>query len=988
MTTADKFVPLAGGSIGGLGSGPRQTFSDFMTTNLAKYVAQENPELGPKLVNEAQQIYMRTFADWARENRIEVERSIKAYYSHQVENYSFVLQFFNYERTNQKNLLMNKIEFKREMPEISVRKTEARVISSTMRSISGHTTYRNIGFLADYYALKTDIGMREWDMKARAISDGLSAATLYSALSTFMDTPQAARTPDQLYPNRPVPQTVVDAFRNERSKWGCFNKNTGAFWEVIRDANTVFAPFGEQYYTTHLLMSRSDVFYAFKCNDFIIRVDKSGPGAVKRREAVNLPSSVGNIEIVNIPFVEFDLHNNYEASLFMHPVSNGSKAHFSDLTVRADASKYRSFQRDIEYASWASNTYDRYRFIDFLHASPAFIPVAVDDRASFDTVDNHFARPGIPDVEFLARLASVGAKPDGTNIFSTTGCRREGNERELHPLLRAVAPDKTTRYAWQPALFVGNFDESSAPSENLPFVYDTMARRLYRGLTDEQRARWSEFMAEIMSSPVNILPGDINEVASVAIGSDLAKIMDKYAADRVLDAAFSTILMNMNDCTHEHPLLSGVVYATSPAPYASLGLELNKSAAISAVVDSGLQSLGMLSKVVQSIHYYKLRYSALYTNEMLDSAGVNLVEGRATGHAEFETHRVETAAISAHVKNNPTMSIPTWLYFMHLYPLTTPDHGRNEVSTFVRRFFGTYELSAERFFAAQVVLWQLATLQTFDACYANDVAIPLGGNNLRPDEAQFMHSILALAMAPGKIGTYYHSGFDSIISFQAGVKEFKVEMEESHGFLIPNNDQMQFIPFCRGGAVIGGSDGRYIDQRQLLRSMPNFGEFQRQLRYEASNMAVLGSWRAAIEDAEEKHIDMRGFWLQNDFAWRLHDSVDFTRERDRPMFSGQFELNFVHKFASRVVPEDILELDRISFREIARRRGINFHCHALNVRRYNPVLENFEETDSVHPWEHHGPGIRDKVSSSVMVSEKSQEKSSAEKLRKKMRMTS
>lgn len=143
-----------------------------------------------------------------------------------------------------------------------------------------------------------------------------------------------------------------------------------------------------------------------------------------------------------------------------------------------------------------------------------------------------------------------------------------------------------------------------------------------------------------------------------------------------------------------------------------------------------------------------------------------------------------------------------------------------------------------------------------------------------------------------------------------------------------------------------------------------------------------------MEDTEDKHIDMRGFWLQNDFAWRLHDSVDFSRERDKPMFSGQFELNFIHKFASRVVPEDILELDRISFREIARRRGTNFHCHALNIRRYNPVVENFEETESFHPWEHHGSGIRDKVSSSVMVSENSQEKSSAEKLRKKMRMTS
>jgi hypothetical protein len=308
-----------------------------------------------------------------------------------------------------------------------------------------------------------------------------------------------------------------------------------------------------------------------------------------------------------------------------------------------------------------------------------------------------------------------------------------------------------------------------------------------------------------------------------------------------------------------------------------------------------------------------------------------------------------------------------------------PDRGEDEMSTPMYRFHKAFEYTPEILFAAMLCLWQTISLQALQRLYDCNIVIPLGGRNFRMRERQFMHSMIALATGPGNLGQFKFSGFGSLVSFEAGTKQFNLSQEMAYAFLLDRDKQFVFIENCRGGPIIGGSDNLYFDQRRMMHADFDYASlFDRDT---PSNMAVLGSYNEAVEGPAELSVDVRGFWDRADFASLLHTSVDFDRNREKPMYSGQFEFNELHRFWQHnrnMREDDRAPVEKLSFAQKCMRKDVNYHCHQTSVRYYDGSVST-----SVHPWGEHDTGVRDLVTSGRNVTEN--ETSAAFQLRKKAR---
>jgi hypothetical protein len=264
--------------------------------------------------------------------------------------------------------------------------------------------------------------------------------------------------------------------------------------------------------------------------------------------------------------------------------------------------------------------------------------------------------------------------------------------------------------------------------------------------------------------------------------------------------------------------------------------------------------------------------------------------------------------------------------------------------------------------------------------------IPIGGRNLRLRERQLTHTMLFMSLGNGlpKLGKFFHSGYDDIISFNADTKDFFLQRGHRFGFIIVNNKQYIVMPHVRGGAYLGGSDDKYADQRVLHGSNVDYGVFFKNMQTEGSNLAILGSWNEAIEGKYKLSVSARGYYDRREFVTRLHESEDFTRERVDPMFSGVFALQQRLKFAQWENLDDYNNLDKLNYFDLARIRDENFICHQTSVRIYDPVTDTFVVTRSTHPWGDHAPGMRAKVTSGANVTD-FEDTGPADQIRKKTR---
>jgi hypothetical protein len=151
--------------------------------------------------------------------------------------------------------------------------------------------------------------------------------------------------------------------------------------------------------------------------------------------------------------------------------------------------------------------------------------------------------------------------------------------------------------------------------------------------------------------------------------------------------------------------------------------------------------------------------------------------------------------------------------------------------------------------------------------------------------------------------------------------------------------------------------------------------------YGQSNFAVLGSLNEAIECKEDAVLSVRGFWTRGEFPTRLHESIDFSRDRPRPMFSGQMLFNLINEFTYDP-SDDAFVIEKLNQLEVVSRRMLNYACHQGSIKMWIPSDPEFI-TRSEHPWGPQMPGLRDLEQSLTRV--RQEKLSEAGEIRKRLR---
>jgi hypothetical protein len=961
---------------GGMLGQPSKTFTTFSTDLMREILTNENPELGPKLVREGENILFKTFQDWAIEHPIITTQATKGYFSSYGESANFMTRYFTYERTDQQTYFKHKIITNRQMPNaVQVRKTEARLISSTIEQIEGHATYTHTGFTFDYYAGQKDIGLADINLKFAQCGADITAFITWTAVNALLETPQHAREPNQLYPNRSgIALRVSEVFADEQQMIGRWNKDANGVWASIRDANTVFSQYGPGYYVTDVLLSRSDMFYITKMNDVVARVDKSGPNALVMRQMIASPRVLNGIYFNNIPFIETTVQNRTDQPALMTRFSTGSQIVFEDRTGPLRADEYRSWMRDVEYCSLRTNTWDRYTYIDFLRNCPSFI--RMDEKVHFDAdapvpgddLDAFSRRYGMVNENLLEKFIIDSRGKDrrnDTDAYSRLGTNPNNNLEMLDTLVRPVdtsyfepkyntdrkcAPEFEGR-DWFPVMFIGELTEQNCAYRHFASFYESFAHSLYSGLTSKERNTWSAICGRSYETLFD---------TSTSKHDDL---FDSDATDSTVTNKIRTRMYEI--LSQAHPCF--------------------------------LNSTGdILASFIESIQ-------EIYTQDQFTSRGIQstkfaFVDSPAS-HKTKLTAQIETSFKS------PNNNTPTQKHIFR-YPLFVPSPLKEEngISPFVYKFLRAFDYSPELTFAAHLFLSIPLCIDSLDRMYTNNIRIPLGGRNIRMRERQWMYSAVALAMGPGKLGTFFHSGFDSFLSFNSSDKQFVFQIGEGHGFLVDANKQFVHMPYVRGGAIIGGSDNLYFDQHTLLTGNRRVEADYACMMMErnGSNIAVLGSYNEAVaynhggepgdRTTYEKSISVLGYWDVRHFRTRLHSSPDFTNLREKIMYSGQFLFNYLHSYLGAMVEASVkyngMDIDpsKMSAPDLARLRDNNLHAHQPTTRIYDGYVRDIVKTSSKHPWGVIEPGIADKVSSNLPVTDNAAP-SVIEQQRKKLRYT-
>jgi len=928
--------------VGSRYQGKHVPYSTWTETILDSMTTSENPEAGRQLYNQGQDIYWPQYIDWAIQNPLVLPSTLKMYASDQGGR---MMKWFNLVITDKTEHRKTIYRVDPQLPQIGTRKTEGEIISSTITFLEGHSEYRQLGAEFDYYHLKTSDGRRDWDTKLQAIVVDMFAAIDFQGLNMFANTPDAYRIPERGFAYMCKPMTADDVFDREQETFGAVSRQPFAIWEIFARSSRMFKQFDME--LSEVVISMTDAYMLSKHVEVNIMFDKAGNGAIANKNLMNMPSNLAGIEVTAMPFVETDLHNNTDEYILMSPIATGSHATFVDRTRKVPSSEYRSFMRNIEYVSWKSNTFDKYPFNEH------FSHVAEFMRRPSEEVDElNGSYGGDLDVGLLMNLAEDGAS-HGNNIFVRTGCVREGNEAELHPLLRYIRKDKVTvsstskqtnKPVWFAAMRFGSVSEESCKTEHLIHIYETMHYAITATMSDEEKQKWT-MLTELVNDPN---------------GStiDPAAIEDMVRGSNVLCEAINRV----HQLVVDHPVVEKTKYGNDIANFKSIAEEMYK---------------------------FKTHYLQDVSASILNASNIRGVTPTAANSTKYSTDI--SNLIAAFLKNSTNVNNLPVDKQIELFDDRVPtnyDEREPRLSDMARRYLSTYLMSGPVGFAARLVLLQTINLPAINTYYKENVGIPLGGKNIRFRERQWMKHYLMMSHTMGpKMGDWNFSGFNAWLAFSANNKQFSYGMEASAGFINDDDRKFMWMRNVAGGPIIGGKGNGHVDMRAIVEGNYDMSVMMQDMELNnKSNVSIITSYNSVVEEEgfehRERNFDVRGFYQCADFPGRLHYSPeDFKTNRTAPMYNGQFMFN---KLIALSEPSFEFDVVKLNHRQICDRRSNNFHCHQTSVRLWDPV-EGFMITKSTHPWGEQLPGLREFEQGITRVSEK--ENSAARVYAKKLKPT-
>jgi len=451
---------------------PSMTYSQWVQKNFDKRFTQENAADTTPAYNENVQTYWSEYVDWAKDNPVILRKTLKLYMNDAT---AWIFDLFPVVKTMKDRVYASTIEIPLDIPDVGTRKVPGRNIWSKVSRREEHTLYRSQGFTKDYTHMKTPDGQREWDMFVDAVTSNIWSAIILDALNEFRMQPTAYFSPEHLWSFVGMPTTPEQVFQRKAAMFGVYNRTPQAHSDINAMVSRIFEQ--NRLTLSQWIMTRGDLYRIGLQDETNKYADKSGTATAlrTRRDGAMIQSIQGN-RVYVIPLLEGKQYNDHDEWVLQSEHQTGSKAEFPAYGPDDDAFKFRSRQRDIEFCSWTTNTWDTYRLSDFLDHCLEFIP----PRAG-----QSFEESGVINRELLGDLAA-DAK-DG-RAFTRVKCAVDGNQRRVNPLI-GYFPHTQDYY---PLEVFGEIDDAFNHTDEYPWAAETLQNAMFKDFTQDDMRDFTE----------------------------------------------------------------------------------------------------------------------------------------------------------------------------------------------------------------------------------------------------------------------------------------------------------------------------------------------------------------------------------------------------------------------------------------------------------------------------------------------------------------
>lgn len=489
---------------------PNYTYSQWVHNINNKRLTGENAADTTPAYNEDTQIFWGEYVDWAKEHPMVLEKTMTMYMN---DANAWIFELFPLNITMSDRVMSSSIEIELTIPDIGTRKVPGRNIWSKVSRREEHTRYIIQGFVADYTYMKTLDGQKEWDMKVAAVASNIWSAIILDALHEFSMQPNLYFSPNHNWSFEGLPTTPEQVFQRKAASFGIYNRNPQAHADINAKVSRVFEQ--RRLTLTRWIMTRGDLYRLGLQDETNRYADKSGVAVAlrTRRDGAMIQSILGN-RIYVIPLLDGTQYNDHDEWVLQSEVQTGSKAEFPAYGPDDDASKFRSRQRDIEFCSWTSNTWDTYRFVDFLDHCIEFVP----SRGALPGYE-----PGTVNRDLLIQMAANRA-----DVFRRTACADTvDNRRRLNALL-AYFPREQVNY---PIEVFGEIDDAFNHTDEYPWAAETLQHALFKDFTEEDMKNFHDglaFVKDLKYQPPRNNPYRIERAA--VYGTDFVRATSDLVA--------------------------------------------------------------------------------------------------------------------------------------------------------------------------------------------------------------------------------------------------------------------------------------------------------------------------------------------------------------------------------------------------------------------------------------------------------------------------
>jgi hypothetical protein len=966
------------------------SFSAFLDDNMQKYVSSFGPKDGTPLLTENVSKTTYSYSDFAADpkNQVFIRFGPRDYTIQRVEQDEFINALCKISTEEKEYTVMQRMLFTNSVAERAAHGTVANFLTHTTDSKVYKNEYYSKGFEVDWYTADTAEGIEDIDMKMDNIVSRTQRTSINTIIHALYVNPEDAQNPLQLHGENAVFKDPISYFKWEQThSWGIINKQADAMQIMLKDANDVFAQFGPNVSTTHIVMDVSDPFFLANKVEYTVKYDTSGNSGASNRESMLLPNDFSGVKYLQVPFVERNVADALNHSMKRE---TSAMAVVNFYTLGSDEiSLYESFHRDQRYVSYKTDSMDTYRFIDQICALPHYIPLTGNTNiGTSDLHGNNNKNNGQLNYHLLEQLAKECGKK-GSNLLTGMNISN-GNEQVIDDYLNAVDPAYASEYCekdldikFHPTTFLGEIHQARCDDNLMRNVGLSVAKYIYSDLSPSELTHFSNMIHHFST----------NDFEKFKLTKDVDKVGTDTNNKNNNDDDTNNNNKNNNNNGGEKEKEQAKKSESESEPkskYNNLlsdyiaSLPENVRDELKTAIESienkiihlfpdhfFLTSLDGVSHSILLANFecIFLFYSEIkYSEEDLKISGISGIKGGNANEVSNFLNGIKT--FDDPRKNIITNGAFPVNLFSKYSPFTPELNAKSKVSTLARRLLKSMAEEPHIMFAIQLNIWSSRTLQNAMARYKYNVQIPYGGMNIRP-EWQEMTSMLAVSSAPGeKLVEFNIHSRDEIYTAMTITRKMNYMMEFSQGAGVLDGRRMHWLHNVRGGKIMGGSDNKYANQYILTtETNTNLRKFNKNLRTSGSNIALCGSYNQSCEP-HTNHLwcfDQRGFF-HPEMARHVSGNEWRTETYGQRNPVGLVMHNYLQKFSQNAYQRDTPELFKLNFNEISALSNRNNIARQLNSWFYDPISKKHVKTSSLHVWGELNPGSRKIVTSETTLS--------------------